>query len=118
MRRFRQAKCRGCVLEQVERVESAQDRLVTAVQPRLGVPGLFELLQARVGALLQLGDGPELNAGSRAGLRARRRQPGLQAVITEGALARHALLIHRNDSERAAGHAVAAAVAYVLLDVD
>src|SRR5207244_10740218 len=70
-----------------------------------------------VGPLLQLADGPELNRSRRTRLRAGRGEPRLQPVVAEGALSGYALLIHADDAERTAGHAVAAAVADVLLDV-
>src|SRR5919199_650636 len=81
--RLGQAVGRGCVFEQVERVESAQHRLVAPVQPRLCPAGLLQLLQAGVGTLLQGADGSELNRRGRAGLRAGRRPPRLEPVVGE-----------------------------------
>src|SRR5919202_1325612 len=81
--RLGQAVGRGRVLEQVERVEPAQHRLVASVQARLGAAGLLQLLHSGVGALLQVADGPELDRRGRAGLRAGRRQPRLEPVVTE-----------------------------------
>src|SRR5439155_1318392 len=106
--------------QQEERVEPAEEALrVGAVELRV----LEAHPLQRFDALLGLGDEivaeAELDRLRRARLRARRAEAVVNAVVTERALLRGAgVLVERHDTKRARGHAVAAPVTHVLVDVD
>src|SRR5439155_19129792 len=107
---------------------------VAPVEPRaLPTIGL-QLLEPLVRPLPQLVQGPELDRVRRTGLRASRLVPALEPVVAERALPDAPVLLLRDDwkrgwvsprqmpfvedAERTRGHAVAAAVADVLLHDD
>src|SRR5205807_3887884 len=76
-------------------------------------------LQALLGATAQLGELAELDRVGRAGLRARRLLVVLEAVVAERALPYAAVALALIEHAKRAGrHAVAAAVAHVLLHDD
>src|ERR1700694_2763914 len=74
--------------EQVERIQPAQHLVVGAVEIRLVLADLVQLLYPRLRSLSKLADGPKLNRLGRAGFRAGGLHPALQPVVTERALLR------------------------------
>lgn len=108
-------------------VEEQEERPVTpdpvvrvvSVQARLFHPLFVQLVHTQGGALAQLVEWSELDRFGRAGLRAGRFLSRAQAVVAHRALERPAVVLTLLDHPvRAGGHAVAAAVADVLLDDD
>ncbi len=94
------------------------------VESRFRLAASLQLAQPAPGPLAQLLNVAELDRCRRAGLGARRCHVVLQAVVAERALVGRAGLEVAIDgrpvdhAERTGGHAVAAAVADVLLDID
>src|SRR5204863_267295 len=68
--------------EQIERVQSAEDLLIGAIEVGLLLSGLMELSHTLLRTIPQLADGPELDGLGRAGLGARRLEASLQAMQT------------------------------------
>src|SRR6266850_1876292 len=107
----------GLVRNEIERVQPAEHRLVSAVQPGARLAQHVELLHPPLGPLLELADRPELNGLRWACLRAGGHHAGLQSVVTQRALLRRArCVVDVDHTERARGDAHAAAVAHVRLD--
>src|SRR5581483_9701838 len=129
------------IVEQQEEGTGAADPVVGVAQVELSaVPALrLQLVEPRVGAPAELVERPELDRLRRAGLRACRLVAALQAVVAERALPDPAVLLLAEDrqevglvphvlrrrdvalvedAEGTRGHAVAAAVADVLLHDD
>src|SRR5208337_2808136 len=107
------------IQQQVERIQAAEDLRVRPVQIGLAGALAVQLPDAVQGALLELGDWPELDRPRRAGLGARRHQAVLEPVVAERAFLGDVLFGADVDhAERAGRDAVAAAVADGLLDVD
>src|SRR3954451_21998279 len=110
----------GLVEEQEEGAEASDPVVVVGpVQPRLALPGRGQALKPGLGALAQLVESAELDRVRRAGLRAGRLLARAEAVVAERALPDAAVVLALVEHpERARRHAVAAAVADVLLDDD
>src|SRR5258708_16600962 len=107
------------VHQQIEGVQPAEHLLVSAVEIRLALPRLVQLLHARLRSLSKLADGPKLNRLGRAGFRAGGLHPALQPVVTERALLRGVRnRVDVDHAERTGRDAVAAPVAGVRLDDD
>src|SRR5467141_3132036 len=106
--------------QQEERVEAAEEAAaVGAVELCVLEAHPLQRLDALGGLGHQVVAEPKLDGVGGTGLGAGGPEAVVDAVVTEGALLGGArLLVERHDAERARGHAVAAAVADVLVDVD
>src|SRR5690606_19325293 len=88
-----------------------------AIEIGVAYPPCAQLLDPVPGPAVQLLQSAELDGLCRAGFGAGRLQPALKSVVAERALLRRALvLVDIDHAEGAGGHAIAAAVADVLLD--
>ena len=109
------------IVEQEEERSGAADPVVIVGQVQLGVPlpGLLEAIQPPLGPLAQVGQIAELDRIGGARVRAGGLHIVLEAVVAERALPGAAVVLAPLDhAERTRRHAVAATVAYVLLDHD
>src|SRR5712691_2786214 len=112
---------RGRLVEQEEKgVQAAEGALrVGAVELRVLVSELLERGDPLVGLGHELVAEPKLDGLGRAGLRARRAQAVVDAIVAEGALVGPSrVVVEGHDAEGAGADAVPAAVADVLVDVD
>src|ERR1051326_8823132 len=106
--------------QEEERVEATQESLgVGAVQLRVLEAEALQRLHPLLGLRDEIIAEAELDRLRRARFGARRSEAVVNAVVTERALLGGArLLVERDDAERTRRHAVPAAVAHVLIDVD
>jgi hypothetical protein len=107
----------GLIDQQVEGVEPAQDVVIGAVAVGPLLPQLVELLEAALGALLQLSDRPELDGAGGTCLGACGLQATLQTVVAQGALLRGIRRrVKIDDAKRARPDAILSAIADIRLD--